>query len=100
MPVRYKIEILPALKSAGFNTSRLRKEKLLGESVIQQLRTGALVSWANIARICELLNCQPGDILEYISDPEAPQDDAFPEKLVDGKNTPLSECVPESEVDW
>lgn len=21
-------------------------------------------------------------------------------KLVDGKNTPLSECVPESEVDW
>lgn len=65
MPVRYKIEILPALKAAGFNTSRLRKEKLLGESVIQQLRTGALVSWANIARICEMLNCQPGDILEY-----------------------------------
>lgn len=21
-------------------------------------------------------------------------------KLIDGKNTPLSECVPESEVDW
>ena len=67
MPVRYKFEILPALKEAGFNTSRLRKEKLLGESVIQQLRTGALVSWANIARICEMLKCQPGDLLEYVS---------------------------------
>ena len=66
MPVHYKIEILPALKEAGYNTNRLRKEKLLGESVIQQLRHGELVSWANIARLCTLLNCQPGDILEHI----------------------------------
>lgn len=65
MPVKYKIDILPALKAAGYNTNRLRKEKLLGESVIQQLRGGALVSWTNIARICEMLDCQPGDILEY-----------------------------------
>ena len=67
MPVRYKFDVLPALKAAGFNTGRLRREKLLGESVIQQLRTGTLVSWANIARICELLKCQPGDLLEYVS---------------------------------
>lgn len=65
MPVKYKIDILPALKAAGYNTNRLRREKLLGESVIQQLRVGALVSWTNIARICEMLDCQPGDILEY-----------------------------------
>ena len=65
MPIRYKIEILPALKSAGYNTTRLRREKLLAESTIQQLRKMELVSWANIGRICELLNCQPGDILEY-----------------------------------
>lgn len=66
MPVQYKIDILPALKDAGYNTNRLRKEKLLGESVIQQLRHGELVSWTNIARLCTLLNCQPGDLLEFI----------------------------------
>lgn len=66
MPIHYKMDILPALKGAGYNTNRLRKEKLLGESVIQQLRHGELVSWANIARLCTLLNCQPGDFLEYI----------------------------------
>lgn len=65
MPVKYKIEILPALKGVGYNTTKLRKEKLLGESTIQQLRKGELVSWANISRICSMLNCQPGDILEY-----------------------------------
>lgn len=42
--------------------------KLLGESVIQQLRYGALVSWPNMGRLCHLLNCQPGDILEYEDD--------------------------------
>ena len=65
MPIRYKVPILPALKDAGYNTTRLRREKLLAESTIQQLRDNKLVSWANIARICELLKCQPGDILEY-----------------------------------
>lgn len=68
MPVKYKIEILPALKAAGYNTNRLRKEKILGENVIQQLRTGALVSWTNISRLCALLACQPGDLLEYVPD--------------------------------
>lgn len=70
MPVKYKIDILPALKEAGYNTTQLRKEKLLAESTIQQLRKGDLVSWANISRICALLNCQPGDILEYCENEE------------------------------
>ena len=70
MPVKYKIDILPALKEAGYNTTRLRKEKLIAESTIQQLRKGDLVSWANISRICALLNCQPGDILEYCENEE------------------------------
>lgn len=66
MPLRYRIEILPALKDAGYNTTRLRREKRLGESTIQQIRKGELVSWNNIARICEMLSCQPGDILEAV----------------------------------
>lgn len=74
MPVRYKIKILPALKSAGYNTTRLRKEKLLGEATIQQLRKGELVSWANISRICALIDCQPGDILEYAAEASEDKD--------------------------
>ena len=65
MPIKYKKDILGALKESGYSTYRLRNEKLFGESVIQQLRKGAMVSWANIDRICRLLQCQPGDILEY-----------------------------------
>lgn len=66
MPIRYKINVLAALKEKGYNTTRLRREKLLGESTIQQLRQGTLVSWANVERICTMLECQPGDIVEHI----------------------------------
>jgi putative transcriptional regulator len=65
MPVQYKTDILTALKAAGYSTYKLRQNKLLSENTIQQLRNSELVSWANIARLCKLLNCQPGDILEY-----------------------------------
>lgn len=66
MTIRYKKNILPELKSAGYTTTRLRKERIMGEATIQKLRQHDLVSWANINTICRLLNCQPGDILEYI----------------------------------
>lgn len=70
MPLKYKINVLAALKENGYNTNRLRKEKLLGESTIQQLRNGELVSWNNIDRICSMLKCQPGDLVEYTHDAE------------------------------
>lgn len=68
MPIFYKIDVLRALKASGYSTYRIRKEALLGQSAVQQLRSGRLVSWANIDRICNLLRCQPGDILGHIED--------------------------------
>ena len=44
MPIKYKIDMLAALKDAGYNTTRLRREKLLSESTIQALRIGKMVS--------------------------------------------------------
>lgn len=66
MPLIYKIDVLPALKKAGYNTNRIRKEKLLSESTLQKFREGKPVSWENIETLCALLGCQPGDILEYV----------------------------------
>ena len=65
MPIVYKIDILAALKEAGYNTNRLRKEKLLSEGVIQSLRENKYIALQNISKICELLDCQPADLLEY-----------------------------------
>ena len=66
MSMKFKIDILSALKNAGYSTYKIRQEKLLSESTVQKLRNNLPVAWENIATICELLICQPGDILEYI----------------------------------
>lgn len=66
MPMKYKIDVLEALKDAGYSSTRLRKEKLMGESYMTQLRRGEMVSWKTIETICRLLNCQPGDLVEYV----------------------------------
>lgn len=39
----YKIDVLETVKESGYNTTRLRKEKLLEENAIQSLRRGEMV---------------------------------------------------------
>lgn len=68
MPMRYKFNILAALKEKGYNSVRLRSEKVFGESTMQKFRTGEMISVDNIERLCKLLDCQPGDIIEYVPD--------------------------------
>lgn len=65
MPLFYKIDVLEHLKERGHTTYKLRTGKILGEATIQNIRTGKMVSWENIGRLCDLLDCQPGDIVGY-----------------------------------
>lgn len=66
MAIVYKIDILKELKEKGYNTSRLRKDKIMGEATIQKIRENQLVSWANLDTICSLLECDVGDIVKHI----------------------------------
>ena len=66
MPMRYKVDLLAVLKEAGYNTNRIRKDKIMGEAMLQKIRTGQMVSWAVLETICDLLNCQPGDLIEFV----------------------------------
>ena len=71
--IRYRFNVMEKLKEIGYNSKRLRDEKLLGESYMTQLRRGDLVSWKTIDTLCRLLDCQVGDLVEYVpeSAPEA-----------------------------
>ena len=69
MAIKYKIDIMSELKKAGFTTTKIREEKLIGQSYLQQIRKGEIVSWKTIETLCELLDCQVGDLVEYVKDP-------------------------------
>lgn len=66
MPIIYRIDVMAALKEKGYSSYKLRKEKLLGEATMTDIRKGQIVSLENLTRLCKLLECQPGDILEYV----------------------------------
>lgn len=70
MPIIYKIDVLAELKNKGYSTYRIRKEKIMGEATLQKIRNNKPVSWENIETLCKLLNCQPGDIVEYAESTE------------------------------
>lgn len=63
--LKYKLNVLEALKEKGYNTYVLRKENILGQSTIQYLRNGDPIGAKALDIVCELLECQPGDILEW-----------------------------------
>lgn len=68
MPIKYD-KLFALLKEKGWNTSRIREEGLIGQATLTNLRnqTGGL-DHKTIARLCKVLKCQPGDIMEYMED--------------------------------
>lgn len=70
--VRYKIDVLATLKEQGYSSHKLRKDKLIGEATIQRIREGKSVSWDILSKLCTLLQCNVGDLLEYV--PEGDND--------------------------
>lgn len=64
--LKYK-NVLQLLKQKGYSTYYLSKNKIMGNSKIQNIRENK-VDARTINQLCQLLNCQPGDILEYIPD--------------------------------
>jgi putative transcriptional regulator len=68
MAIVYKIDVLKALKEAGYSTARLRKDKIMGEATIQKIRENQLASWATIDTVCKLLNCDVGDVVKHVKE--------------------------------
>lgn len=63
----FKIDVMKELKKRGYNTTKIRKEKLLSESTLTSIRKG-IVPGAKLLTLCELLDRQPGSIIRYIPD--------------------------------
>jgi len=68
VPIVYD-KLFELLKEKGYSTYRIRKEKLMGQGTLTAIKngTGGLDA-KTIAHLCEVLECQPGDIMEYVKD--------------------------------
>lgn len=68
MAIKYKFDILTALKNKGYSSYTIRKEKIFGEATLTKFRNNQPISSDVLDTLCRILKCQPGDILEYVEE--------------------------------
>lgn len=61
-------DVLERLKECGYSSYRIRKENILPQSTMTKINQNLPVNLSTIDTICRLIDCQPGDILEYVPD--------------------------------
>lgn len=55
------------LEKKGLQRTDLTKKKIISTATLAKLGKNENVNSSVIEKICEFLNCQPGDMMEYIS---------------------------------
>lgn len=66
--IKYKKNLLQALKVAGYSGYRLSHDRLIPYAVQTRLRAGHAVSLSTLDTVCTLLRCQPGELIEWVDD--------------------------------
>ena len=62
--IKYKIDVLKELSNRGYTSTRIRKEKILSQATMQNIRQGKGITTDTLNTICIILRCQPSDIIE------------------------------------
>lgn len=70
MPLKFKLKVLLAMND--MTQKQLAEKTGIRPPTISAIATGTAkqLPVSVIERICHVLNCQPGDILEYLPDDE------------------------------
>lgn len=69
MPIVYG-KFFALLKEQKKTMYDLRKDKVVGVATIEKMRKSeGHIDTRSIEKLCEYLDCQPGDIMEYVREP-------------------------------
>ena len=71
MPIVYN-KLFNLLKEKNKTMYDLRKDKVIGTATLEKMRKGiGHVDTRSIESLCEYLDCQPGDLMEYVKEADA-----------------------------
>ena len=63
MPIKYKVDLNDEFRKKGYTLKHLKS--VFGQSTFTKFRRGIIVSPEVLSRACCILECQPGDLIEY-----------------------------------
>ena len=66
MPFKYD-KLFVRLKEQNLTMYSLRRDKVIGTETLEKMRKGVgNIDTRSLESLCKYLNCQPGDIMEYV----------------------------------
>lgn len=65
MPISYA-KMLKLFDDKGITSYVIKRDQVIGQASFQKIREGGHIDTRTIEKLCEYLNCQPGDLMEYI----------------------------------
>lgn len=67
MPIKYD-KLLKLMQERGITSYTIKRDNVIGQATLRKIKEGGDIDTRSIAKLCALLNCQPGDIMEYVPD--------------------------------
>lgn len=67
MPIVYK-KMIQLMEEKGITSYVCKRDNIIGQATYKKIKEGGDIDTRTIAKMCEVLHCQPGDLLEYVAD--------------------------------
>lgn len=68
MPFKYD-KLFELLKERGITTYKIRQENLISQAALTKMKNGdGNIDTRTLERLCAVLHCQPGDLMEYVEE--------------------------------
>ena len=70
MPFKYD-KLFDLLVKKSITTYKIRKDNLISQAALTKMKNGnGNIDTRTLERLCAVLHCQPGDIMEYVEERE------------------------------
>lgn len=80
MPIIVNLDVMMAKRKISLNELSERVDLTLSNLSILKTGKAKAVRFSTLDAICKALDCQPGDILEYVNDEQIPKDISYWQK--------------------
>ena len=64
--IRYKFDIMQALRDRGYDSKKIKTERILSQATITAIKRGGNITTDTLNRLCIILRMQPSDIIEIV----------------------------------
>lgn len=67
MPIIYN-KMISLMNERGITSYVCKRDNIIGQATYKKIMQGGDIDTRTIATMCEVLGCQPGDLLEYVKE--------------------------------